>query len=87
MSGHPFTKPAGSDAEVFIQWKGTNLCMDFYCPCGAHGHVDEQFAYYVECEACGDVFELGTQVIVKRADPAVKNGMDSVVTAHVEVMS
>jgi hypothetical protein len=62
----PFTTPEGSEARMFIQWKGTDVCLDFYCPCGAHSHLDDSFAYFVECPHCGAVFEMGTQVIAKR---------------------
>lgn len=32
-------------AEVFLQWKGTNACYDFYCPCnpGEPQHFDGFF--------------------------------------------
>lgn len=77
LSEFPFTKPATSDADMFIQWKGTDLCMDFHCPCGAHCHVDASFAYYVRCGACGQVYQMGTQVIVRRVDQVSE--LDSVV--------
>jgi hypothetical protein len=64
----PFTTPDGSDAQMFIQWKNTAVCLDFYCPCGAQGHFDGDFAYYLRCPSCGTVYRLGTQVIVKRED-------------------
>lgn len=67
----PFTRPTGSDANMFIQWKGTDVCLDFHCPCGAHGHFDGYFAYRLRCPSCDAVYELGTQVIVKRIDPDV----------------
>lgn len=67
---HPFEPFPGTDAETFIQWKGTDVCLDFYCPCGAIGHVDADFACYVRCGGCGLVFELGTQVKAVRVDPA-----------------
>lgn len=76
----PFTTPATSDARTFIQWKGTNVCLDFYCPCGVHSHLDEDFAYYVGCPGCGAVYEMGTQVIARRRtdmaldDISVKEG-------------
>ncbi|MEU5156772.1 hypothetical protein [Glycomyces sp. NPDC021274] len=63
---HPFTRPEGSDASMFIQWKGTDVCMDFMCQCGANVHGDGYFAYNVECGACGAFYELGNQVIAKR---------------------
>lgn len=37
----------------WIQWKGTNVCMDVRCACGAFGHVDAGFTYYVLCPHCG----------------------------------
>ena len=37
---------------TFIQWKGTDLCMDFYCPeCGDHSHFDGEFAYSIHLDA------------------------------------
>lgn len=46
----------------WIQWKGTNVCMDVRCECGALGHVDAEFAYHVECSACGRVYAVGAYV-------------------------
>lgn len=34
----------------WIQWKGTSVCMDVHCACGAHGHVDADFAYTLKCK-------------------------------------
>ena len=51
-----------TDARMFIQWKGTNVCLDFDCRCGTHGHFDGDFAYYLGCPSCGAVYEMGTQV-------------------------
>lgn len=28
---------------AFIQWKGTDVCMDFHCECGAHCHFDGSY--------------------------------------------
>lgn len=36
----------------WIQWKGTDVCMDIHCKCGFHGHVDAEFAYFVKCLEC-----------------------------------
>jgi len=63
----PFTAVPGTDAEMFIQWKGTNLCIDFWCPCGQHCHFDGYFAHHLKCPTCGDIFEMGTQVLARRA--------------------
>lgn len=64
----PFTTPEGSEVRMFIQWKGTDLCVDFTCPCGGDGHFDGMFAYSIRCPQCGAVYEMGTQVIAKRND-------------------
>lgn len=49
-----------SDASPhgWIQWKGTDVCMDFRCPCGAPTHVDASFVYFVRCSGCRKVYEL-----------------------------
>lgn len=72
----PFVKPEGSEADMFIQWKGTDVCLDFNCPCGAQGHLDAAFAYFVRCPSCDSVYELGTQVIVKRNDDGRDRALD-----------
>lgn len=46
----------------FVQWKGTSVCLDVYCVCGVHGHIDDEFVYYVECAKCGRVFEVNPHV-------------------------
>lgn len=58
----------GTDAQTFIQWKGTEVCMDIYCPCDPNEprHVDAAFAYFVRCDNCGAVYEVGTQVKLRR---------------------
>jgi hypothetical protein len=40
----------------WIQWKGTSVCMDIHCKCGALAHVDADFAYHVKCVHCGTVY-------------------------------
>ena len=50
------TPPAGPFA--FIQWKGTDACVDLTCACGAAGHLDGDFLYFVRCRACGAVYAL-----------------------------
>jgi DNA-directed RNA polymerase subunit RPC12/RpoP len=42
----------------WIQWKGTEVCIDLHCVCGHHGHVDGDFLYYYKCHECGRVFAL-----------------------------
>lgn len=54
--------------QTFIQWKGTDLCMDFDCECGAHCHFDGDFAYCVKCPHCGAIWEMPSCVFPRRAD-------------------
>jgi len=51
-----------SAGGTFIQWKGTDVCMDVTCPCGESGHVDGYFAYHLSCTAYGRVLKVGTEV-------------------------
>ena len=48
------TIPEGPHA--WIQWKGTDVCMDIRCKCGELGHVDAMFAYHVRCPKCNRVY-------------------------------
>ena len=56
------------DPNVFIQWKGTNVCMDFYCECGAHCHFDGYFAYAVKCPHCKTIWEMPQVLFPRKAD-------------------
>lgn len=40
----------------WIQWKGTDVCMDVWCECGELSHIDAEFLYYVKCPYCGSVY-------------------------------
>lgn len=40
----------------WIQWKGTDVCMDIHCKCGELSHVDASFTYNVKCPSCGTVY-------------------------------
>lgn len=55
--------------HAFIQWKGTDVCMDFHCPCGEGGHFDGYFAYVVECPACHRRWEMAWHVLAREALP------------------
>jgi hypothetical protein len=44
--------------RIHIQWKGTDVCLDFYCDCGVDSHLDDYGAYAVKCPACGAIYEL-----------------------------
>lgn len=40
----------------WIQWKGTDVCMDVRCKCGHSSHIDGYFAYSVKCPVCGTCY-------------------------------
>lgn len=42
--------------NAHIQWKGTDVCLDFRCTCGYQGHFDGDFAYALACAGCGLVW-------------------------------
>jgi hypothetical protein len=46
----------------YIQWKGTDVCMDLHCKCGHHGHVDDEFFYYYVCPKCKTTYAVGNKV-------------------------
>lgn len=50
------TLPQEGQPHGWIQWKGTDVCMDVYCLCGAHTHIDAEFLHYVQCSRCGRVY-------------------------------
>lgn len=47
------------EAHGWIQWKGTDVCMDVHCSCGTSTHLDGSFCYFIECGACGKKYALG----------------------------
>ena len=40
----------------WVQWKGTNVCMDLHCGCGRMSHIDASFTYSVKCPYCDRVY-------------------------------
>ena len=40
----------------WIQWKGTDVCMDVHCKCGNISHVDSDFVYYIKCPKCNAIY-------------------------------
>lgn len=51
---------------AFVQWKGTDVCMDFHCECGEHNHFDGYFAYVVKCAKCGQEWEMPTRLFPRK---------------------
>lgn len=57
-------KVGDDEPHAWIQWKGTDVCMDIRCPCGELGHIDGLFAYQIKCSACGQHYAVGTNVVL-----------------------
>jgi hypothetical protein len=47
-----------STARIFVQWKGTDVCLDFDCVCSYHAHFHGDFAYSLRCVQCGRIYEM-----------------------------
>lgn len=76
----------GQDFDVkgiphgWIQWKGTDICVDVHCKCGAVGHIDGEFFYYYRCAECGAKYAVGQHIkLIELNEQQVKeveNGSD-----------
>lgn len=66
MADDGFSYDGVERPHAFVQWKGTNVCMDFHCECGAHCHFDGYFAYTVKCPHCGTVWEMPFNVFPRK---------------------
>ena len=58
--------PYGEPLTTFIQWKGTDLCMDWFCEKGHQNHWDGYFAYEMPCEDCKDTYYPATSVVLRK---------------------
>lgn len=56
--------------HIWIQWKGTDVCCDIHCACGAHCHFDGDFFYFFQCPHCKRYWEVGTHVKIYEVDAA-----------------
>lgn len=54
--------PVQDQPHGWIQWKGTDVCIDLHCACGHHGHFDGEFFYYYECPACHAKYAVGRNI-------------------------
>lgn len=83
VSAHPVEKATGEGPHGWIQWKGTNVCMDVHCACGELTHVDADFAYVIKCGACGRMYGTGMNVVLveiptERRDEYLANACEPV---------
>ena len=71
-----------SGAHAWIQWKGTNVCADVYCACGAHFHIDDEFAYHVKCPKCGRLYAMCANIRLMPVTAEEIEGMCEPVTEY-----
>jgi hypothetical protein len=75
-----------SESGGWIQWKGTNVCVDLHCRCGNADHVDMDFMYFVRCAACGTVYAVGQNIkLIPLTDEQIAHlGPEDATTAVLE---
>lgn len=56
--------------SVFVQWKGTEVCLDFHCLCGKGGHFHGDFAYGLRCRFCQRVYTMPETLTLIEGEPA-----------------
>lgn len=66
----------------WIQWKGTDVCMDVYCKCGQHSHLDDDFAYAVKCPACGTVYVCNAHIELIEIESSLDEYGEEIVMRH-----
>jgi hypothetical protein len=59
-----------SRPDAFIQWKGTDACLDLYCTCGEQFHFDGYFACELTCGYCGQTWELPHKLLPVAVEPS-----------------
>lgn len=68
-----------NEPHAFIQWKGTDVCMDFTCECGAADlHFDGYFAYVVQCPNCLTEWEMPVVLLPRKRGEATFEGHKAV---------
>jgi len=55
--------------STYIQWKGTDLCMDWLCEDGHRNHFDGFYAYEIVCEECGKAYYPEDHVVLSKTKP------------------
>ena len=66
---NPFKEP-----YAWIQWKGTDVCMDIHCVCGQSSHLDCDFAYEIQCPHCQRFYAPNGHV---RLEPLTASDVES----------
>ena len=57
--------------HTFIQWQGTNVCMDFSCKCGQSMHFDTDSLFFVQCCGCHTKYIMSSYVRAIEVPPGL----------------
>lgn len=68
------------NTNIFIHWKGTNICMDFTCSCGYTAHVDGSFIYNIRCSQCLKIYKMPKDIQLVEVEKGAKLQPDFVHT-------
>lgn len=60
--------------HAWIQWKGTNVCMDIRCSCGKLSHLDCDFTYEIQCPHCKRFYAPNPHI---RLEPLLEEELES----------
>ena len=59
----PITQLIKRQSCGWIQWKGTDVCIDIHCGvCGEHTHFDGDFMYQIRCPHCKTVYHANPNI-------------------------
>jgi hypothetical protein len=58
-----------SEPWGWVQWKGTDACVDLHCPCGTQWHEDGEFLYKVRCPGCSTEWFLNGHITLHATVP------------------
>jgi hypothetical protein len=65
----PLAKEWEGKPHGWIQWKGTDVCVDIRCVCGSTAHIDASFFYHWACLECGRKYALSAYVAMIELTP------------------
>ena len=54
--------------DNFIQWKATDVFIEFTCKCGEYNNYSGFFAYYVKCSGCDQVYKMDTKIKMEKTN-------------------
>lgn len=69
----------------WIQWKGTDVCIDLHCECGFLGHYDGDFFYKYRCPQCKKAYAVGACVKLIPLTPEEEKAAGNIKTCELEL--